>query len=48
VIGIDRRTARDNLSLKKWIERADGRPHPYDVKIHPGDDARTRCSRMRA
>lgn len=25
------------LSLKNWIERAEGRPHPYDVKIHPGD-----------
>jgi uncharacterized protein YndB with AHSA1/START domain len=25
------------LSLKGWIERAEGRPHPYDVKIHPGD-----------
>jgi hypothetical protein len=25
------------LSLKSWIERAEGRPHPYDVKIHPGD-----------
>jgi uncharacterized protein YndB with AHSA1/START domain len=25
------------LSLKDWIERAEGRPHPYDVKIHPGD-----------
>jgi uncharacterized protein YndB with AHSA1/START domain len=25
------------LSLKNWIERAEGRPHPYDVKLHPGD-----------
>ncbi|SRR6266540_7076569 len=25
------------LSLKDWIERGEGRPHPYDVKIHPGD-----------
>jgi uncharacterized protein YndB with AHSA1/START domain len=25
------------LSLKGWIENAEGRPHPYDVKIHPGD-----------
>jgi len=25
------------LSLKDWIERAEGRPHPYDIKIHPGD-----------
>lgn len=25
------------LSLMNWIERAEGRPHPYDVKIHPGD-----------
>jgi uncharacterized protein YndB with AHSA1/START domain len=25
------------LSLKNWIEREEGRPHPYDVKIHPGD-----------
>jgi uncharacterized protein YndB with AHSA1/START domain len=25
------------LSLKGWIERAEGRPHPYDMKIHPGD-----------
>jgi uncharacterized protein YndB with AHSA1/START domain len=25
------------LSLKNWIERAGGHPHPYDVKIHPGD-----------
>ena len=25
------------LSLKNWIERNEGRPHPYDVKIHPGD-----------
>jgi len=25
------------LSLKDWVERAEGHPHPYDVKIHPGD-----------
>jgi hypothetical protein len=25
------------LSLKNWLERGEGRPHPYDVKIHPGD-----------
>ena len=25
------------MSLKNWIEREEGRPHPYDVKIHPGD-----------
>jgi uncharacterized protein YndB with AHSA1/START domain len=25
------------LSLRDWIERAEGRPHPYDAKIHPGD-----------
>jgi len=25
------------LSLKNWVERAEGHPHPYDVKIHPGD-----------
>jgi uncharacterized protein YndB with AHSA1/START domain len=25
------------LSLKDWIERDEGRPHPYDIKIHPGD-----------
>ncbi len=25
------------LSLKNWVERQEGRPHPYDVKIHPGD-----------
>ena len=25
------------LSLKGWTERAEGRPHPYDVKLHPGD-----------
>jgi uncharacterized protein YndB with AHSA1/START domain len=25
------------LSLKNWVERGEGRPHPYDVKIHPGD-----------
>jgi len=25
------------MSLKSWLERAEGRPHPYDVKIHPGD-----------
>jgi uncharacterized protein YndB with AHSA1/START domain len=25
------------ISLKNWVERAEGRPHPYDIKIHPGD-----------
>jgi uncharacterized protein YndB with AHSA1/START domain len=25
------------LSLRDWLERSEGRPHPYDVKIHPGD-----------
>ncbi len=25
------------LSLKAWLERAEGRPAPYDVKIHAGD-----------
>jgi hypothetical protein len=25
------------LSLKDWIERSEGRPHPYDIKLHPGD-----------
>jgi uncharacterized protein YndB with AHSA1/START domain len=25
------------MSLKNWIERAEGRPHPYDTKIHVGD-----------
>jgi uncharacterized protein YndB with AHSA1/START domain len=25
------------LSLKNWIERGEGRPHPYDIKIHVGD-----------
>lgn len=25
------------LSLKDWLERAEGRPAPYDVKIHVGD-----------
>jgi uncharacterized protein YndB with AHSA1/START domain len=25
------------MSLKSWLERAEGRPHPHDVKIHPGD-----------
>ncbi len=25
------------MSLKNWVERAEGRPPPYDVKIHPGD-----------
>jgi hypothetical protein len=25
------------LSLRDWIERAEGRPSPYDVKIHVGD-----------
>ena len=25
------------LSLRDWVERAEGRPAPYDVKIHVGD-----------
>lgn len=25
------------LSLKSWLERGEGRPFPYDVKIHVGD-----------
>ncbi len=25
------------LSLKSWLERDEGRPSPYDVKIHIGD-----------
>ena len=25
------------LSLKNWVEREEGRPYPYDVKIHVGD-----------
>ncbi|HZS40304.1 MAG TPA: SRPBCC domain-containing protein [Polyangia bacterium] len=25
------------LSLKNWIERGEGRPFPYDLKIHVGD-----------
>ncbi len=25
------------LSLKDWLERSEGRPYPYDVKIHMGD-----------
>jgi uncharacterized protein YndB with AHSA1/START domain len=25
------------LSLRSWVEEGEGRPHPYDVKIHPGD-----------
>ena len=25
------------LSLRDWVEREEGRPHPYDVKIHVGD-----------
>ena len=25
------------LSLKSWLEQAEGRPSPYDVKIHVGD-----------
>jgi uncharacterized protein YndB with AHSA1/START domain len=25
------------LSLRSWVERGEGRPHPYDVKIHVGD-----------
>jgi hypothetical protein len=25
------------LSLKDWLERSEGRPSPYDIKIHVGD-----------
>jgi uncharacterized protein YndB with AHSA1/START domain len=25
------------LSLRDWLERGEGRPFPYDVKIHVGD-----------
>ena len=25
------------LSLRDWLERAEGRPFPYDIKIHVGD-----------
>ena len=25
------------LSLRDWLERSEGRPAPYDVKIHDGD-----------
>ena len=25
------------LSMKDWLERCEGRPSPYDVKIHVGD-----------
>jgi uncharacterized protein YndB with AHSA1/START domain len=25
------------LSLRDWLERSEGRPSPYDVKIHVGD-----------
>ena len=25
------------LSLKDWLERSEGRPAPYDIKIHVGD-----------
>jgi uncharacterized protein YndB with AHSA1/START domain len=25
------------LSLKSWVERGQGHPHPFDVKIHVGD-----------
>jgi uncharacterized protein YndB with AHSA1/START domain len=25
------------LSLRDWVERAEGRPAPYDLKIHVGD-----------
>jgi hypothetical protein len=25
------------LSLKDWLERSEGRPYPYDVKVHVGD-----------
>ena len=25
------------LSLRDWLERGEGRPTPYDVKIHVGD-----------
>ena len=25
------------LSLKSWLERSEGRPFPYDMKVHVGD-----------
>ena len=25
------------LSLRDWLERSEGRPYPYDLKIHVGD-----------
>ena len=25
------------LSLRDWLERDEGRPQPYDIKIHVGD-----------
>lgn len=25
------------LSLRDWLEKSEGRPHPYDIKIHVGD-----------
>jgi len=25
------------LSLRDWLERSEGRPAPYDIKIHVGD-----------
>lgn len=25
------------LSLRDWLERSEGRPSPYDIKIHVGD-----------
>jgi uncharacterized protein YndB with AHSA1/START domain len=25
------------LSLKGWVDSGEGRPHPYDVKLHPTD-----------
>jgi hypothetical protein len=25
------------LSLRDWLERGEGRPSPYDIKIHVGD-----------
>ena len=25
------------LSLRDWVERSEGRPYPYDMKIHVGD-----------
>ena len=25
------------LGLRNWVERGEGRPHPQDVKNHPGD-----------